>query len=68
MLAEWLRERDQRKVEEAWAKGYKEGWEKGREEVNRLCQAWYKRQQAAFKEGRPFDEPPPISAKPSTHQ
>ena len=31
MLAEWLRERDQRKVEEAWAKGYKEGWEKGRE-------------------------------------
>ena len=56
MLAEWLRERDQRKVEEA------------REERDRIWQAWYERQQAAFKEGRPFTEPPPIAAKPSTHQ
>ena len=56
MLAEWLRERDQRKVEQA------------REEVNRLWEAWYERHQAAFREGKPFDEPPPFAAKPSTHQ
>ena len=56
MLAEWLRERDQRKVEQA------------REEVDRLWQAWYERQQAAFREGKPFDEPPPSAANPSTHQ
>ena len=47
MLAEWLRERDQRKVEQA------------REERDRIWQAWYERQQAAFREGKPFDEPPP---------
>ena len=47
MLAEWLREWDQRRVEKA------------REEERRLWQAWYERQQAAFREGRPFDEPPP---------
>ena len=52
MLAEWLRERDQRKIEEA------------REEVDRLWEAWYERQQAAFREGKPFDEPPPFAAKP----
>ena len=60
MLAEWLRERDQRKVEEAE--------KRGREEVDRLWEVWYERQQAAFREGKPFDEPPPISAKPSTYQ
>ena len=47
MLAEWLREWDQRRVEKA------------REERDRLWQAWYERQQAAFREGKPFDEPPP---------
>ena len=47
MLAEWLREWDQRRVEKA------------REEERRLWQAWYERQQAAFREGKPFDEPPP---------
>ena len=47
MLAEWLREWDQRRVEKA------------REEERQLWQAWYERQQAAFREGKPFDEPPP---------
>ena len=47
MLAEWLREWDQRRVEKA------------REERDRIWEAWYERQQAAFREGKPFDEPPP---------
>ena len=54
MLAEWLREWDQRRVEKA----REEGKEEAREE-RRLWQAWYERQQAAFREGKPFDEPPP---------
>ena len=54
MLAEWLREWDQRRVEKA----REEGREEAREE-RRLWQAWYERQQAAFREGKPFDEPPP---------
>ena len=55
MLAEWLRERDQRKVEQAEERGV----EKGRGERDRLWEAWYERQQAAFREGKSFDEPPP---------
>ena len=51
MLAEWLREWDQRRVEKAR--------EETREERDRLWEAWYERQQAAFREGKPFDEPPP---------
>lgn len=31
----------------------------GREEERRDWQAWYQRQQAAQRDGRPFDEPPP---------
>ena len=67
MLAEWLRERDQRKVEQAEERGLERGLEKAREE-RRLWEAWYERQQAAFREGKPFDEPPPSAANPSTHQ
>ena len=62
MLAEWLRERDQRKVEQA----REEGLEKVREE-RRLWEAWYERQQAAFREGKPFDEPPPSSPESDDH-
>ena len=46
MLAQWLRERDKRKQEEA------------AEEV-RQWQAWYERMQAAQQAGQPFDDPPP---------
>ena len=46
MLAQWLKDRDQRKEREAV-------------KLNQQWQAWYERQQAAFREGRPFDEPPP---------
>ena len=55
MLAEWLREWDQRRVERAEERGV----EKGRGERDRLWEAWYERQQAAFREGKSFDEPPP---------
>ena len=35
------------------------GREEGREEERREWLAWYERQQAAFRDGRPFTEPPP---------
>ena len=42
---------------------YRRGKEAGREEgetgERSRWRAWYQRQQAAFREGRPFDEPPP---------
>ena len=53
MLAEWLREWDQRRVERAE--------KRGQDTERQLWQAWYERYQAALKEGRPFDEPPPSS-------
>ena len=36
-----------------------ERYKRGRKEEREKWQAWYERQQAAFREGRPFDEPPP---------
>ena len=33
--------------------------QKGREEERREWLAWYERQQAAFRDGLPFTEPPP---------
>ena len=52
MLAQWLREREQRKREE--------NSRRVREEVEAPWRAWYERMRAAKEEGRPFDEPPPI--------
>ena len=46
MLAQWLKERDKRKEEEATKKV-------------RQWEAWHERMQEAQREGRPFDEPPP---------
>ena len=39
--------------------GIKRGLEQSREELQREWESWYERQQAAFREGRPFDEPTP---------
>ena len=50
MLAQWLRERDRRKEEEA-------------AEKVRQWQSWYARMQTARKEGLSFDEPPPGQKK-----
>ena len=40
-------------------RGEERGLERGREEERRATNAWYERQQAAFRAGLPFDEPPP---------
>ena len=39
--------------------GIKLGLEESREELQREWESWHERQQAAFREGRPFDEPTP---------
>ena len=72
MLAEWLRERDQRReqaaVERAEAEAQRaeqaeaalqKALREARQEANHQWRAWYWRQQAAIQDGRPFDEPPP---------
>ena len=61
MLAEWLRERDQRKEREAVERAEAEAQraEAAMRERDHQWRAWYWRQQAAFQDGRPFDEPPP---------
>ena len=72
MLAEWLRERDQRReqaaVERAEAEAQRaeqaeaalqKALREARQEANHKWRAWYWRQRAAFQDGRPFDEPPP---------
>ena len=59
MLAQWLKDRDQRKEREAVKEAQKAT------ELNQQWQAWYERQQAAFREGRPFDEPPPAGPGPA---
>ena len=61
MLAEWLRERDQRKEREAVERAEAEARqaEAALRERDHQWRAWYWRQRAAFQDGRPFDEPPP---------
>ena len=51
MLAQWLKERDKRKEQEAI--------ERARQDERREWQAWYERMQEAQQAGQPFDEPPP---------
>ena len=46
--------------------GIKIGEKRGREQERRATNAWYERQQAAFRAGLPFDEPPPGYA-PESH-
>ena len=65
MLAEWLRERDQRREQAAVERAERaeaearQREEAARRELNHQWRAWYWRQRAAFQAGRPFDEPPP---------
>ena len=47
--------------------GIQQGQEIGRQETQREVRAWYERQQAAFRAGLPFDEPPPGYSSPETH-
>ena len=46
-------------IAKAVNKARKEEREKARKEERQAVAAWYERQQAAQREGRPFDEPPP---------
>ena len=42
-----------------YKKGLLKGRSKGRSDQHQQWLAWYERQQAAHREGRPFTEPPP---------
>ena len=53
------------RIRELKEEGYREGLEEAREqrlqEIHQQWMAWYERQQAAFRTGQPFTEPPPAS-------
>ena len=49
--------------EEGREEGKEEGMEKGREEADKAWSEWNRRREEAEKEGRAFDEPPPVSSK-----
>lgn len=53
-------------IEEGIATGRKEGiaegLQEGQQREREAWQGWHARQEAAFREGRPFDEPPPGAA------
>ena len=73
MIASWLEERDRERRREAsekqrqyqddwrkgWKEGWREGWQEGQEKRDQEWRAWYERLQAAHREGREFNEPPP---------
>ena len=66
MVLEVITEKFKQHEREAGIKvGIKIGEERGREEERRATNAWYERQQAAFRAGLPFDEPPPGYASDS---
>ncbi len=47
------------RIKQLKAEGHAEGHKAGREEERQEWLAWYERQQVAFREGIPFNEPPP---------
>ncbi len=49
--------------EEGRAEGREEGKEEGREEADKVWSEWNQRREQAEKEGRVFNEPPPVSSK-----
>ena len=60
MIAELIVEKyKQRRWEAGRREGLQEGRQEGRREGRQEWRAWYERQQAALREGRPFTEPPP---------
>ena len=46
-------------TERGLEQGTERGLERGRDERQREWESWHERQQAALREGRPFDEPTP---------
>ena len=67
MLASWLRERDQQRIQEAEERvriigseqAREEGRREGRKKADQEWRDWYERYQVAQREGREFNEPPP---------
>ena len=45
----------------SWAEGVAEGIAQGRAKANKAWDEWLARMQAAQRDGKPFDEPPPSS-------
>ena len=45
--------------QEGRQEGHQEGRQEGHQESHQEWMAWYERQQAALRDGRPFTEPPP---------
>ena len=70
MLAQWLREREERRTEEAAERGREEGREEGKELGHRAersaWRAWYELIQSARQAGLAFNEPPPGQTDDST--
>ena len=59
LVEQYLKARYYKGVEKGMEVGAEKGEEKGRGEERQEWLAWYERMQAAQREGRPFDEPPP---------
>ena len=49
-------------IETGRKEGIAEGVQEGQQREREAWQGWHARQEAAFREGRPFDEPPPGAA------
>ena len=61
MAFEWVVDKYKQRRREAGIKiGVERGRVEGRESKSREVRDWYERQQAAFRAGLPFDEPPPV--------
>ncbi len=62
MLAQWLRESDERRTEDSAERGREEGREEGKElghrAERRAWRSWYERMQSARQAGLAFNEPP----------
>jgi len=56
MLADIIVEKFKKREREI---GLEQGLERGQRNERQAWQAWYRRQQAALRDGLPFDEPPP---------
>ena len=59
LVEQYLKARYYKGVEKGMEVGAERGEEKGRGEERQEWLAWYERMQAAQREGRTFDEPPP---------
>ena len=59
VFREQLRLSSERRRRLRYEEGFREGYEEGRRRERARWQAWLARMEAAERENRPFDEPPP---------